>query len=180
VHRLDKDTSGLLIVAKTEAVHAALGKQLKRRAIRRRYLAVVEGHLPLNTGTVNLPIGRHLRHRKQMSVRHLGGRSAVTHYRVLRRFDRPFASTLVAVSLDTGRTHQIRVHMAHLGHPVAGDPVYGKHPAASWQGQGVNRQLLHAYALTFTHPVTRREMGLLAPVPEEFRPWCDSETLRRF
>ena len=192
VHRLDKDTSGLLLVAKTEMAHASLSKQLKARTIRRRYVAVVQGRLPLDTGTVNVPIGRHLTHRKQMTVRHLGGRSAVTHYRVLRRVgsrlkalgsrETPLPSafslqpsaffySVIEVSLETGRTHQIRVHMAHLGYPVVGDTTYGKHPASFWQAHGITRQLLHAYQLSFQHPVTKRPVTLTAPIPDDMIPW---------
>ncbi len=191
VHRLDKDTSGLLLVAKTEMAHAALSKQLKARTIHRRYVAVVEGRLPLETGTVNVPIGRHLTHRKQMTVRHLGGRSAVTHYRVIKRFENaecgmrnaelkpgipnsefPIPNyTLIEVKLETGRTHQIRVHMAHLGYPVVGDTTYGKHPASFWQVHGITRQLLHAYQVSFQHPVTKRPVTLTAPVPADMAPW---------
>ena len=195
VHRLDKDTSGLLLVAKTEAAHVALSRQLKARAIRRRYLALVEGLLPLDAGTVNVPIGRHVTHRKEMTVRHLGGRNAVTHYLVLRRFaegsrlkaqglsnqpsafslePRAVSCTLIEVSLETGRTHQIRVHMAHLGHPVAGDAIYGQRPATFWRSIGVNRQLLHACQLSFQHPVTMRTMTLTARLPEDMTPWVPS------
>lgn len=214
VHRLDKDTSGLLIVAKTEAAHAALSRQLKRRTLGRRYLALVEGHVPLDHGTVNAPLGRHLTHRKEMTIRHLGGRSAITHYRVLKRYGAhrgqgagdggrgttssstphppparqsqlpgrarptpPFPYTVLEVSLETGRTHQIRVHMSHLGYPVLGDTTYGKRPASVWQTLGIARQLLHAYAIRFLHPVTGRSMELKAPVPEDLRQWIDTARL---
>ena len=181
VHRLDKDTSGLLLVAKTEAVHAALAKQLKARTIRRRYLAVLEGHVPLDEGTINAPLGRHLTHRKVMTVRHLGGRSAVTHYRVLKRVGAQgvFPYSVLDVSLDTGRTHQIRVHMAHLGHPVVGDTTYGRHPASFWQAAGVARHLLHAYRLTFQHPVAGRTLNVSSPVPEDIARWFDIEVAER-
>jgi 23S rRNA pseudouridine1911/1915/1917 synthase len=213
VHRLDKDTSGLLLVAKTEAAHHLLSRQLKARRIHRRYLAVVEGHLPLAEGTINAAIGRHATHRKEMTVRHLGGRSAVTHYRVLRRATqalslgpwamghadvrtphapparpepgraRPTAQELlysvVDVSLETGRTHQIRVHMAHLGHPVVGDPTYGRHPAGFWQPLGIHRQLLHAYRLTFEHPVTKHLVEVSCRIPEDLARWLDERTIKR-
>ena len=197
IHRLDKDTSGLLLVAKTERAHVALSRQLKARTIKRRYLAFVEGHLPLDAGTVNAPIGRHTAHRKVMTVRHLGGRIAVTHYRVLKRFesaecgvrsaelktDTPNSTlripnyTLLEVSLDTGRTHQIRVHMAHLGHPILGDTTYGRQPAAFWRPLGITRQLLHAYRLSFRHPGTGRELTVTAPLPEDMAKWLDREAL---
>lgn len=186
IHRLDKDTSGLLLVAKTEEAHVALSRQLKARTVNRRYLALVEGHLPLHMGTINAPIGRHATHRKVMTVRHLGGRSAVTHYRVIKRLGAEgsrlkaeasslqppaFSYTLVEVSLETGRTHQIRVHMAHVGHPVLGDTAYGKRPAAFWRTVGVARQMLHAFHLAFQHPRDGRLVTLTAPVPEDMARW---------
>ncbi|PIQ83318.1 MAG: RNA pseudouridine synthase [Candidatus Omnitrophica bacterium CG11_big_fil_rev_8_21_14_0_20_63_9] len=179
VHRLDKDTSGLLIVAKTEASHVALSRQLKARTIRRRYLAVADGVVPMDSGTITVPIGRHLRHRKEMSVRHLGGRAAVTHYRVLKRFPHPataphgWPATALELSLETGRTHQIRVHLMHLGYPVMGDAMYGKRPAGFWQAMGVSRQLLHAAHLSFRHPVTQQTIALSAPVPDDMKRWMD-------
>ena len=183
VHRLDKDTSGLLLVAKTEAALRALSRQLKARAIRRRYVALVDGRLPLDTGTINAPLGRHLTHRKVMTVRHLGGRLAVTHYRVLKRaslqeLKPPLPYTVVDVSLDTGRTHQIRVHLAHLGHPLVGDATYGRRPANFWQSVGVTRQLLHAYRLGFQHPVSGRSLTVSAPVPDDMAQWCGGDILR--
>ncbi|MBI4596856.1 MAG: RluA family pseudouridine synthase [Candidatus Omnitrophica bacterium] len=183
VHRLDKDTSGLLLVAKTAQAQLSLSRQLKARTVKRRYLAAVEGHLPLNTGTINAPLGRHATHRKEITVRHLGGRSAVTHYRVLHRdnvecrmsnVDSSFgirhsklAYSVVDIALETGRTHQIRVHMAHLGYPVLGDLTYGKRPASFWHSLGITRQLLHAYAIQFQHPSTHCSMALTCPPPED-------------
>ena len=181
VHRLDKDTSGLLVVAKTEAAHVMLSRQLKSRVMSRRYLAIVEGRVPLAAGTVRAAIGRHQIHRKEMTIRHLGGKPAVTHYRVLWRQAAETealqaagprlqqAWTLLEVSLETGRTHQIRVHMAHLGHPVVGDATYGRRPAGAWHAQGVPRQLLHAWVIRFQHPATKQPVELTAPVPEDFR-----------
>ncbi|MBI2094221.1 MAG: RluA family pseudouridine synthase [Candidatus Omnitrophica bacterium] len=168
IHRLDKDTSGLLLVAKTVTAHTSLSRQLKARDIHRHYLAVVEGHVSLNCGTINVPIGRHQIHRKVMAVRHLGGRNAVTHYRVLKRFDPlpiegGFPCTLLEISLDTGRTHQIRVHMSHLGHPVLADATYGHLPASYWRSLNLERHLLHAYRLTFRHPKTAIPHVLAAP-----------------
>ena len=179
VHRLDKETSGLLLVAKTAHAQLSLARQLKARTIHRRYLAVVEGRVPLESGTVNVPIGRHLTHRKEMTVRHLGGRAAVTHYRVLRRMATPMDCTVLDVSLETGRTHQIRVHMAHLGHPVLGDTTYGKRPAEFWRSAGIGRHLLHAYRLSFQHPVTHRPVVVSAPVPDDMATWCDRTALQR-
>ncbi len=186
IHRLDKDTSGLLLVAKTDLAHAALAKQMKVRAIKRQYLALVEGHVPLSSGTIDAAIARHTVHRKEMTVRHLGGRMAVTHYRVIKQFGQAvggarrgagesspqlFSCTLIAVALETGRTHQIRVHMAHLGYPVAGDTTYGKHPAGFWQALGVPRQLLHAFRLTFRHPAGGRVVTMTAPIPSDMVQW---------
>ena len=181
VHRLDKDTSGLLLVAKTALIHTALGRQLKARTIHRRYLALAEGCLPLDSGTINAPMGRHQVHRKVMTIRSLGGRSAVTHYRVLKRYPAAAAPAFTALelTLDTGRTHQIRVHLAHLGYPVMGDPIYGKRATGFWQPLGVTRQLLHAHQLTFQHPVTRRELTVTAALPEDLARWLDPATLKR-
>ena len=170
VHRLDKDTSGLLIVAKTEAAHRALSKQLAARQIHRTYLAVVEGLMPRDEGTINAPIGRHLTHRKEFTVR-AGGREAVTHYRVLQRSSKsvlPGAAPykVLEVRLETGRTHQIRVHLVHIGHPVLGDPVYGRRRAPE-----LTRQLLHAHKLAFTHPLTGKALEFEAPPPGDLRPF---------
>jgi 23S rRNA pseudouridine1911/1915/1917 synthase len=179
VHRLDKDTSGLLLVAKTAMAHTVLSRQLKARTIQRRYLALVEGHVPMDEGTVTAPLGRHLAHRKQMTVRHLGGRHAVTHYRVLHRLHSPqppaWRYTVLEVSLETGRTHQSRVHMAHLGYPILGDATYGRHSAGYWAEQHITRQLLHAYAIRFAHPVTRAPVMLTVDPPADIRRWLPQE-----
>ena len=186
VHRLDKDTSGLLVVAKTGPALRALSTQLKHRTMSRRYIALVEGVMELQEGTINAAVGRHLRHRKQMAVRYLGGRQAVSHYRVLARVEahakrlesrvsspesKPFSYSVLEVRLETGRTHQVRVHLAHLGHPVLGDVVYGRHPSSYWQAQGITRQLLHAAAIRFTHPTRHDDMALHAPLPVDMRSW---------
>lgn len=187
VHRLDKDTSGLLVVAKTETALRLLARQLKARTMSRRYVAFVDGHVPYNEGTVEAAIGRHHKDRKLMAVRYLGGRQAVTHYRVLKRFGanlqspirnpQLFPYTLLEVTLETGRTHQIRVHMAHLGHPVLGDPVYSRHPAGYWRGLGITRQLLHAYAIRFLHPATNQPVQCQITVPEDMNPWLSGYDL---
>lgn len=184
IHRLDKDTSGLLLVAKTEAAQLVLHRQMKARAIHRGYVAVVEGRMPLDSGTVDAAIGRHAVLRTRMTVQRIGGRSAVTHYRVLRRSPKQCAEdmppySVVALTLDTGRTHQIRVHMAHIGHPVVGDAVYGKRSAHAWQQVDVARQLLHAYRLEFRHPSDQRLMQLTAPIPDDIRRFLDfRDTIR--
>ena len=172
VHRLDKGTSGLLLVAKTELARSQLSRQLMQRTVTRRYLALVEGKMPLERGTVRAAIGRHQRHRKQMTVRHVGGRSATTHYHVLRRYGpAPIAYSLVEARLETGRTHQVRVHLAHVGHPVLGDATYGRRSASSWAALGVTRQLLHAYELSFRHPSTGAWMTFTAPLPPDMAGW---------
>jgi 23S rRNA pseudouridine1911/1915/1917 synthase len=187
VHRLDKDTSGLLLVAKTALAHTALSRQLKSRQLHRRYLALALGHLPLDAGTITAPIGRHAAHRKEMTVRHLGGRHAVTHYRVIQRGARASETapgqslpyTVLAVSLETGRTHQIRVHLAHLGYPVLGDPTYGKAGATRWSLYGIGRQLLHAYQMRFQHPGTGRPVTVTAAIPEDIAAWVAPAAIER-
>ncbi|MGH2405662.1 MAG: RluA family pseudouridine synthase [bacterium] len=159
VHRLDKDTSGLLVVAKTEAAWRSLQTQIQSRRARRGYLALVHGRLARPSGVIDAAIGRDRRHRTRMAVV-ASGRRAVTNYRVAERFD---AATLLLVDLDTGRTHQIRVHCAHIGHPVVGDPVYGRKPNR-W---GMRRQALHAHALAFVHPVSGAALAFSAPLPDD-------------
>jgi 23S rRNA pseudouridine1911/1915/1917 synthase len=159
VHRLDKDTSGLLVVAKTEASHRALAAQFKDHTAQRTYLAVVRGRVRRDAGTISAPLGRHPVRRTRIAVVPQG-REAVTHYTVLERFR---DATLVACRLETGRTHQIRVHLAHAGHPVVGDPVYGRARAPE-----ITRQALHAARLEFTHPRTGRRVVCTAPLPDDF------------
>jgi 23S rRNA pseudouridine1911/1915/1917 synthase len=171
VHRLDKDTSGLLVVARTPEAHTALVAALAAREISRQYLAVCSGVMT-GGGTVDEPIGRHRTQRLKMAVRR-DGRPAVTHYRVLERFR---AHTLVRVELESGRTHQIRVHLAHIGFPVVGDPLYGgrrRIPAGCTPGLAAalgafRRQALHAERLALTHPVTGRRMEWQASPPADF------------
>lgn len=159
VHRLDKDTSGLLLVAKHDAAHVELSRQLKDREMEKHYLAVVEGTMKEPFGVVEAPIARSKANRKRMAV-DLAGRPAITKWRVVEELR---GATLLDVHLITGRTHQIRVHMAHVHHPVAGDPVYGlKH------GLVAPRLMLHARTLSFTHPKTGERMYFEAPVPEVF------------
>ncbi len=170
VHRLDKDTSGLLIVARTPETHGVLVAALQAREIHREYLALCLGRMT-GGGTVDEPIGRHRTQRTRMAVR-AGGRQAVTHYRIERRLA---AHTLARVELETGRTHQIRVHLAHIGHPVVGDPAYGGRrqltrgasAAALAALAAFRRQALHATRLALAHPVTGRQLAVEAPVPAD-------------
>ena len=160
VHRIDKDTSGLLLVAKNDTAHISLSAQIKEHSLDREYRAVIHGHLKEPEGVIDAPIGRNPLDRKKMCVTDRNSKEAVTHYRVMEEY-RDFS--LVACRLETGRTHQIRVHMAHIGHPVAGDPVYGPGKPALQGGQ-----CLHAAVLGFTHPVTGERIRTEAPLPEYF------------
>jgi 23S rRNA pseudouridine1911/1915/1917 synthase len=169
VHRLDRDTSGLLIVAKNKHTQAALVEQMKRHEVVKRYLALVEGIVALDSGMIDAPIGRNPRHRQQMAITSSGSREARTHFRVLERFAH---YTLLLLQLETGRTHQIRVHLKAIRHPVVGDPVYGsgrKQPDILSQ-----RQFLHAYQLCFTHPVTSEVLELEAPLPTDLQAGLNS------
>jgi 23S rRNA pseudouridine1911/1915/1917 synthase len=161
VHRIDKDTSGILVVAKNDDAHQNLAEQLKVHSMERYYLTIVQGLIMEPSGTVDAPIGRDPSDRKRMAVVMHHSKSAVTHYKVLERFD---DTTYVEVHLETGRTHQIRVHMAYLKHPIVGDPVYG--PAKN--RFGLNGQLLHAAHLGFKHPRSGEWMRFDAPIPEVF------------
>jgi 23S rRNA pseudouridine1911/1915/1917 synthase len=172
VHRLDKDTSGVMVVARTLPAHTALVEQLSEREVHRQYLAIVVGAL-VSGGTARAPIDRHPRDRLRMAVRD-DGREAITHYRLRERFR---AHTLLECRLETGRTHQIRVHMAHLKHPIVGDPLYGgplKLPRGATPElvealRGFRRQALHAETLEFAHPVTGAPVRCSAPVPEDMQ-----------
>jgi 23S rRNA pseudouridine1911/1915/1917 synthase len=164
VHRLDKDTSGLLLVAKDDATHQALARDLAAHRVERRYLALVQGRLPAGRGTVDGPIGRHPRDRKRMAVV-AGGRPAVTHWRVLETFP---AVQLIEATLETGRTHQVRVHLASLRHPLAGDRTYGADPTLATR-LGLTRPFLHAWRLAFTHPATGDRVDLTEPFPPDLQ-----------
>ncbi|MDB6149989.1 MAG: Pseudouridine synthase [Chthoniobacter sp.] len=159
VHRLDKETSGCLVVAKHDAAHQSLARQFAGREVTKIYLALATGRFALRSGRIDAPIGRHPVHRKKMTVVGEGqGRSAQTSYRVLRELE---SGTLVECTLHTGRTHQIRVHLKHLGHPLLGDETYGRRA-------GFSRQMLHAWRLGFAHPMTAARMDFQAPVPPDF------------
>jgi 23S rRNA pseudouridine1911/1915/1917 synthase len=171
IHRLDKDTSGLIIVARNASTQAALAEQMKRREIVKRYLVLVEGVVALDQGSIDAPIGRNPRHRQQMAITAVGSREARTHFRVLERFQR---HTLLLVELETGRTHQIRVHLKAIGHPIVGDPVYGS--GSIIRGSTLKRQFLHASQLRFTHPTTGAVMDLEAPLPDDLQAVLDQKS----
>ena len=160
VHRLDKDTSGLLVVAKNNAAHLSLAEQIEKKTAGRYYVALVCGNIKEDKGTIDAPIARSVRDRKKMAVDE-NGRRAVTHYKVRERFGE---YTLVEFKLETGRTHQIRVHAKYINHPVVGDVTYGKKDSF-----GLNGQLLHAYKLTLTHPTTGERMTFEADLPDYFK-----------
>lgn len=161
VHRIDKNTSGLLIVAKSDIAHRRLAQQIKEHSFTRQYMAVVYGNLKTDTATVNAPIGRSPKDRKKMCVTDKNSKPAVTHYEVTERFN---GFTQIRVTLETGRTHQIRVHMAYIGHPVAGDDVYGPKKVIT----KLNGQCLHAGKIGFIHPITNQYLEFSSPLPEYF------------
>lgn len=160
VHRLDKDTSGVLIVAKNDKAHLALCEQIKNREVKKTYLALTRGIIKENEATINMPIGRSTIDRKKMAVVKTG-KEAITHFKVLERFKE---NTLLEINLETGRTHQIRVHLSQIGYPIVGDMVYsnGKNKF------GVQGQMLHAWKIKFMHPITGKEMEIEAPLPQYF------------
>ena len=161
VHRLDKDTSGLLIVAKNDKSHVKMSEQIKNHEVKKTYIALVRGVLKENEATINMPIGRSNTDRKKMAVVK-NGKNAITHIKVIKRYNK---YTLLEINIETGRTHQIRVHLSHIGFPVVGDYTYsnGKNEF------GIIGQCLHAKALDFKHPITQKEIHLEAPLPEYFR-----------
>ncbi len=159
VHRIDKDTSGLLVIAKNDKVHEMLSKQLKDKTLSRIYVALVSGRINHDTGTIDAPIARDPYDRKKMCVTDENSKEAVTHFKVLDRYKN---STLIELKLETGRTHQIRVHMAYIKHPIINDPVYGGKKSTSFG------QMLHAKEISFIHPVTNKKMTFSCKVPEEF------------
>ena len=162
VHRIDMDTTGALVVCKTDLAHQSLAEQLKIHSITRKYRAIVHGRLKEDFGTIEGTIGRHPTDRKKMAINVKNGKPATTHYKVLERFDQ---FTYVECELETGRTHQIRVHMSSIGHPLLGDVVYGPKKSAVPNLQG---QTLHAMVLGFLHPVSNEYMEFTAPLPEYF------------
>ncbi len=162
VHRIDKDTSGLLIVAKTDIAHNGLAEQIKEHSFKREYRTVVVGNIKDDTGTIDAPIGRHPKDRKKQAVTDKNSRNAITHYEVIERFN---GFTFLRVILETGRTHQIRVHMSYRGNPVAGDTVYGN-PKKTY---GLEGQCLHAAVIGFIHPITKEYLEFQSDLPDYFK-----------
>lgn len=160
VHRLDKDTSGLMVVAKTDKAHELLSEMIKEHLVKRTYLALVEGTFNHETGTIDAPIGRDERNREKMKVTDVNAKEAITHFKVLKRYQN---ATLIECNLETGRTHQIRVHMAYINHSVVNDPVYGKKINDNDFGQ-----LLHSTKIEFVHPITKQLISLQKDAPREF------------
>ena len=164
VHRIDKDTSGLLLIAKTNEVHEILADDFKNKRIKREYIALLDGVFRQGSATIDAPIGRDKQNREKMAVVE-DGKHAITHMKVLKRYEE---YTLVSCVLETGRTHQIRVHMAYIGYPVHNDPVYSKREATSFG------QFLHSYKMNFVHPITKKEMEFTCTLPEYFKNFLDS------
>jgi len=172
VHRLDRDTSGLIIVAKNRPALVALLAQMKQHEITKRYLALVEGVVKLDKGSIDAPIGRDVRNRQQMAITIHESREARTHFRVVERFQH---HTLLLLQLETGRTHQIRVHLKAIGHPVVGDPTYGT--GTVLKGVPLKRQFLHAYQLEFKQPTTGETIVLEAPLPQDLQNVLDAKNI---
>jgi len=166
VHRLDKNTSGLMVVAKNDFAHLDLSKRIKEHQVTKKYLALVHGSLRDDSGIIDAPIGRSLKNRKKMAVTEGKSREAITHFKVLKRFS---GYTLVEATLRTGRTHQIRVHLAFIGYPIVGDQLYGHRR----QGLNIHRQALHSYVLGFVHPASKEYMEFSAPLPQDMQELID-------
>jgi len=166
VHRLDKNTSGLMVVAKNDFAHLDLSRQIKDHQVTKKYLALVHGNLKDDSGIIDAPIGRNLKNRKKMAVTEGKNREAITHFKVLKRFS---GYTLVEATLRTGRTHQIRVHLAFIGNPIVGDQLYGHRR----QGLNINRQALHSHILGFVHPASKKYMEFSVPLPQDMQELID-------
>lgn len=159
VHRLDKDTSGLMLVAKNEFIHEKLSEMIGKKDVERKYLAIVDGLIKHDTGTIDAPIGRDTNNRQKMAVTDVNGKDSITHFKVLERFDN---NTFIECILETGRTHQIRVHMNYIGYPINNDPLYGRGKATDFG------QMLHSYSIKFNHPRTGKELSFRVDPPKEF------------
>lgn len=159
VHRLDKDTSGLMLVAKNEFIHEKLSEMIGKKDVERKYLAIVDGLIKHDTGTIDAPIGRDTNNRQKMAVTDVNGKDSITHFKVLERFDN---NTFIECILETGRTHQIRVHMNYIGYPINNDPLYGRGKATEFG------QMLHSYSIKFNHPRTGKELSFRVDPPKEF------------
>jgi len=171
VHRLDKDTSGALLIARTDAAHLDLIRQMKERSIKKIYITLVHGKVEPERGEIIAPIGRHYRERKKMAIRYGDGREAVSYYRVLERQE---TTTLLEITLSTGRTHQIRLHLSYIGYPVVGDKIYGRDSEQKRSKEfslidSFPRQALHAYKLGFIHPAKKEYVEFTAPLPEDMK-----------
>lgn len=167
VHRIDKDTSGLLVVAKDDKTHELLGEMIKNKFVERIYVALVDGVIKHETGTIDAPIGRDPNNRQKMKVTDENSKEAVTHFRVLNRFK---DATLIECKLETGRTHQIRVHMNYIGFPICNDPVYGRGKKTTPFGQ-----MLHSKSIRFTHPITKKEIYFESDIPQEFKDYLKNK-----
>lgn len=167
VHRIDKDTSGLMVVAKNDETHEKLSEMIKRKEVERIYIALVDGIIPHETGTIDAPIGRDVDNRLKMKVTDINSKEAITHFKVRKRFPK-HNQTLIECKLETGRTHQIRVHMAYIGYPIYNDPIYGKRKNTSDFGQ-----FLHSQRISFLHPRTKKKIQFEAPLPKEFEDYLE-------
>lgn len=167
VHRIDKDTSGLLVVAKDDKTHELLSEMIKEKKVERTYIALVDGIIPHETGTIDAPIGRDTLDRQKMKVTDINSKNAITHFRVLKRYIKN-NQTLIECKLETGRTHQIRVHMAYIGYPIYNDPVYGKRKQTTDFGQ-----FLHSKKISFCHPITNELIEKEVGLPKEFQDYLD-------
>jgi len=166
VHRLDKNTTGLMVVAKNDLAHLDLSRQIKNHRVTKKYLTLVRGNMKDDSGVIDAPIGRSLKNRKKMAVTEVKSRGAITHFKVLKRFS---GYTLVEATLRTGRTHQIRVHLAFIGYPIVGDQLYGR----KRQGLKIKRQALHSYILGFVHPASKKYMEFSTPLPKDMQELID-------
>ena len=167
VHRIDKDTSGVMVVAKDDKTLELLSNMIKEKKVKRTYWAIVDGIIPHATGTIDAPIGRDVNNREKMAVTDINSKDAITHFKVLKRF-KDANQSLIECNLDTGRTHQIRVHMAYIGYPIYNDPVYGKRKNTTSFGQ-----FLHSKKIEFIHPITNKEISIEVDLPKEFSEYLE-------